>query len=194
MDFLEVLKKKKYLAIAGVVLMVLGTITPYFKIDIIIYKKSISLFGYWEGKVALLCTIAIALFAFKEEIKKNAPSLFNSGVGKVVENAKPIFILVPIVIAAFLAIHCSSVLDEVSKKVVKYGPGFYFLWLGIIVSAAHAIIYKGEEGTTIPQFNNQPQMNNNQNPYSTNGQVQYSNQQPTVPNTNDNNQNTNNQF
>ena len=84
---MEVIKNKKILALIGIIMLLLGTFLPYFTVSIFGYSQSISLWGYWEGKIVLALTLANALFIFKDWIEQYVPQLFNNNVGRLVEKA-----------------------------------------------------------------------------------------------------------
>ncbi len=136
---MDKLKNTKILGAIGLGLLLLGTFLPYIVIEIFGIKDSESLVGYWEGKVMLLVTFANLLFVFKDFIKKYVPQLFNSGMGRAIENAKPIFSLIPTGIALLLNIYLFTTLDS---SLFSFGIGFYMIVVGIIVMIAYAFIYK----------------------------------------------------
>lgn len=141
---MDKLKNTKILGGVGIIGMFLGTILPYFNISVLGYTKTISLWGYWEGKVIILLTLANLLFIFKDFIKKYIPQMFNSGLGRMIDNANAKLVIIPTVLAAIFAIYM-IVNINVDSTYIKYGVGFYVLWIGIIASLAHSFIYKGND-------------------------------------------------
>ncbi len=139
---MDKLKNTRILGGIGIIGMFLGTILPYFNISFLGYKKTISLLGYWEGKVIILLTFANILFIFKDFIKKYIPQMFNSGIGKMIDNANAKLVIVPTVLSALFAIYMIININ-VDSTYIKYGLGFYILWIGIVASLAHSFIYKG---------------------------------------------------
>jgi len=99
------------------------------------------LWGYWEGKVILTLTLANALFIFSDEIKKFAPQLFNSNMGKIIDKVNnPKFALIPTIIVTVFLIYLFVEIGDTSY--LKYGIGFFTVWLGVIALIGHSIFYK----------------------------------------------------
>lgn len=154
---MEVLKNKRILAIIGIIGLILGTMMPYYTISIFGYSTSISLWGYWEGKVIFVLTLACGLIIFKDIIEKYIPQLFNNAIGRIVEKVNnPKFALIPTILVAAYAVYLIVSLD-VSSDYIKYGIGFYILWIGIIALFGHAIFYKKQNTKTEPQVTNYSQ-------------------------------------
>ena len=143
---MEMVKTKRILAIIGIVGLFLGTIMPYYKFSFLGISKTIALWGYLEGKIMFILILALALFIFKDYIEKYVPQLFNNGVGKFVKKFdNPKFSLVPTAIVIILAIYVSTLVE--TSDYIKFGLGFYMLWLGAICMVGHAIFYKGENNS-----------------------------------------------
>ena len=104
-------------------------------------SKSISLFGYWEGKVILVLLLASLLFICKDYIEKFLPQLFDSGLGSKIKDANPKFVLIPTILMAVFAIWLFFSI-EIDMTYIKYGIGFWLLWIGIICLLVHSFIYK----------------------------------------------------
>lgn len=139
---MEVIKNKRILALIGIAGLILGCFLPYYTVSVFGYTQSISLWGYWEGKIVLVLTLANALFIFQDFIEKYVPQLFNNWVGNLVQKAKnPKFALIPTILVAVFAISLIIRLD-VDSEYIKYGLGFLVLWIGIIALIGHAIFYK----------------------------------------------------
>ena len=166
---MEVIKNKRILALVGIAGLILGCFLPYYTISLFGYTQSISLWGYWEGKIVLVLTLANALFIFQDFIEKYVPQLFNNWVGNLVQKAKnPKFALVPTILVAVFAISLIIRLD-VDSDYIKYGLGFWVLWIGIIALIGHAIFYKKQNVQSV-----QPQQTVNYQ------QVQQPMQQPQI--------------
>lgn len=139
---MEVIKNKRVLALVGIICLLVGTFLPYITFSFWGYSQSISLWGYWEGKIVLALTLANALFIFKDFIEKYVPQLFNNNIGRLVEKANnPKFSLVPTILIAGFAIYMLINID-VDSEYLKYGLGFWVLWIGVIALIGHAIFYK----------------------------------------------------
>ena len=145
-DILEKCKTTRILAAIGIIGLILGTIMPYVKYNIWGYKYSISLWGYWEGKIVMLLAIANLLFIFKDIVEKYAPFLFNNGLGrKIQELDNPKYSLVPTILIAIFTIYETANLGIESFK--YYNIGFYSLWIGVICLVAYAILHKKDDNT-----------------------------------------------
>ena len=150
MDFI---KNKRYLALAGLICLLLGTFLPIFVVSstIISYSVSISLIKYWEGKVILALIVLNAMFIFKDYIKKYVPKMFESDFGRRIDGANQKMSLIPTVLSALMAIYLTSTLSGVENySYVKYsyGIGFWLIWIGVVALIAHAILYTGGAKTT----------------------------------------------
>jgi len=142
---MEAIKNKRILAIIGIAGLIFGCILPYYNISFLGYSRSISLWNYWEGKVVLVLALANALFIFQDVIEKYIPQLFNNWVGNIVQKAKnPKFALVPTILVAVFAISLIVRLD-VDSEYIKFGLGFWTLWIGIVALIGHAIFYKKQD-------------------------------------------------
>lgn len=139
---MEKIVSKKILAIIGVACLVIGIFLPYFKIEFWIFSESISLWRYWEGKIILILAVLNLLFIFKDWIIQKVPQMFNNNLGKIIEKANNLKLsLIPtILVAAFLIYMFFKV--DVDFNLIKYGAGFWILWIGVIFLIAHAIFYK----------------------------------------------------
>lgn len=137
---MEKLKTTRILGVIGIAGLILGVILPYIKYEFLEYKYSLTLWGYWEGKIILILAIANLLFIFKDMVEKYVPSLFKTDIGKKVQNINnPKYSLVPTILSAIFAIYLTLKLDIAFKY---YNLGFYALWIGVICLVAYAIIHK----------------------------------------------------
>lgn len=177
---MEVIKNKKILALVGIVALIMSTFLPYVTIKVWGYSDSLSLWGYIEGKLILVLTLANALFIFKDWIEKYIPALFNNGIGRLVEKANnPKFSLIPTILAAALAIYLFTSLD-VDSEYLSYGLGFYLLWIGVIALVGHAIFYKGDKQTVQPTYTQSYEQQPMNQTYTQQPMNQNYTQQPTM--------------
>ena len=140
-NIIEKCKTTRILGAIGIVGLILGTIMPYVKYNIFGYKYSVSLWGYWEGKIILLLAIANLLFIFKDLAEKYVPFLFNSTLGQKIKNCEnPKFSLIPTILAAVFAVYVTSILGIESFK--YYNIGFYAMWIGTLSLVAYALLHK----------------------------------------------------
>lgn len=148
---MEVIKNKKILAIIGIACLLLGCFLPYYVVSLFGFKETIALWGYWEGKIIFVLTLANALFIFQDFIEKYIPRLFNNWVGNLVQKAKnPKFALIPTILVALFAISMIAEAD-LDSEYIKYGLGFWVLWIGIASLIGHAIFYKKQGVQSIEQ-------------------------------------------
>ena len=143
-NIMEKLKTTRILGAIGIVGLILGTIMPYVKINIFGYKYSVSLWGYWEGKVIMFLAIANLLFIFKDLVEKYIPALFNTRIGEKIKDLdNPKYSLIPTVLSAIFAIYLTSILDIENFK--YYNIGFYSIWIGTLSLVVYAILHKNDE-------------------------------------------------
>ena len=163
---MEKLKNTRILGAVGLACLFLGIILPYLTISIWGFSQSISLWGYWEGKVMMVLTFANLLFIFKDYIQKYVPQLFNSNLGRKIEMANPKMSLIPTVLVAAFTLYLTNSLN-IDSSYVKHGLGFWMLWGGVVCLILHAVLYKGKENAPVnntpvynPPINNVSPMNN----------------------------------
>lgn len=144
-NILDKVKNTRILAAIGIACMALGTMFAYVKVEFFGFSESLSLWGYWEGKIVMLLAIANLLLIFKDMVEKYVPSLFKTSLGKKLADVNnPKLSLIPTILAVVLAIYLHGQLD-IDSDYMSYGLGFYSLWLGAISLVAHAIVYKGNK-------------------------------------------------
>lgn len=170
---MEKLKNTRILGAIGLVCLFLGIILPYLTISIWGFSQSLSLWGYWEGKVMMVLTFANLLFIFKDYIQKYVPQLFNSNLGQKIEMANPKMSLIPTVLVALFTIYLTTSLN-IDSSYVKHGLGFWMLWSGVVCLILHALLYKSKGSAVV---NNTPMYDNTMN------NVNYMNNTNQVPNT-----------
>lgn len=143
-NILEKCKTTRILATIGIIGLILGTIMPYVQYNIFGYKYSISLWGYWEGKIVVILAIANLLFIFKDIVEKYIPALFNTELGKKIADLdNPKYSLVPTILATVFAIYLT--IDLGIERFKYYNIGFYSLWIGTICLVAYAILHKKDK-------------------------------------------------
>ena len=148
---MEIIKNKRILALVGIIGLILGCFLPYYTVSLFGYSESISLWGYWEGKIILILTLANALFIFQDFIEKYIPRLFNNWIGNLVQKSKnPKYALVPTILVAVFAFSLIIRLD-IDTDYVDHGLGFWVLWIGIISLIGHAIFYKKQGMQSVQQ-------------------------------------------
>lgn len=141
---IEKCKTTRILGAIGVAGLILGIIMPYVKYNIFGYKYSITLWGYWEGKVIMVLALANLLFIFKDLVEKYIPFLFDNGIGRKIRDCEnPKLSLIPTVLAAIFAIYVTSILGIESFK--YYNIGFYVMWIGTISLVGYAFLHKKDE-------------------------------------------------
>lgn len=178
---MDMLKKKNYLGIAAIVLMLLGVVLPYYKVEFLGISQGVSLIKSWEGWILILMAFYSALVVFKTFFEEKLPFVYNSAVtgamGKIkgLKGAKGLLIPAGICVLIMIYLHVSVRKSLAGPStfinlndIVKYGIGFYTEILGVICLAVHAFLYEGEDGTTTQpaptvDVNQQP-MNNMQQP------------------------------
>ena len=145
---MEIIRKKRVFALAGIILLVLGTWLPYYQFTLLGISTKVSAWGYWEGKIILVITLASALFIFKDFIKKYIPQLFQSKLGQMIEKAgNPKASLIPTVLIVAFLIYMYITINADMGSYFKNGLGFYVLWLGAICLVIHAFVYKPDSST-----------------------------------------------
>lgn len=145
-NIIEKCKTTRILGAIGIIGLVLGTIMPYVKYKLLGYSYSISLWRYWEGKIIMLLALANLLFIFKDIVAKYVPSLFNSAIGRKIEECNnPKFSLIPTVLCGIFTIYVTSILGIDSFK--YYSIGFYLMWIGTISLIAYAFLHKADSNS-----------------------------------------------
>lgn len=208
---METLKNKKYLGIAGAGMLFFSVFFSFAKWkDSATFFKNLKFDAFiksWGGWILLLMSIASIMIIFRKELEEKIPQIYKTSFGNTVKGwgekglyapigiSSLILLLVVINRSLFYTVKILGQTYSITKE-TTVGIGFWFALIGVALLIAHAVIYKGEEGTQTPQFNNPQQPVQPQQPVAptTNTFTQDAYQQPTVPNTNNDTQNTNNQF
>lgn len=138
---MDKLKNTRILGVIGIVGLILGIVLPYYTISFFGYTKSVSLWGYWEGKIMMILTIANLLFIFKDYVEKYVPQMFDYNIGRIIKDANPKFSIVPTILVVVFAIYLYTKID-IDTSYVKYGLGFWSLWGGIISLIVYTFLYK----------------------------------------------------
>ena len=145
-NIIEKCKTTRILGTIGIIGLVLGTILPYAQYNIFGYRYSVSLWGYWEGKVVMILAIANLLFIFKDIVEKYIPGLFNTKIGMIIRDCNnQKFSLIPTVLSVIFIIFLTVSLGIKSFK--YYSIGFYLVLLGIISLVAYAFLHKKDDET-----------------------------------------------
>ena len=134
-SFLEKIKTTKILAGVGTACMFLGTIIAYAKVTLLGYSANVYLYKHLEGIVIMIISIINFLFIFKEITQSHAPKLFETGLGKKLDQMYSSKLsLIPTGIAILMAIFLHMRLD--------FSLGFYTLYFGIICLVVYLIMHK----------------------------------------------------
>lgn len=143
-NIIEKIKTTRILATIGIIALIVGTIMPYVKYEIWTYKYSISLWSFWEGKVIMLLVLANVLFIFKDIVEKYVPFLFNSTIGrKVQECNNQKYSLIPTILVAAITLYLN--MGQGVELFEYYSIGFYSLWIGTISLVVYAFLHKNNE-------------------------------------------------
>lgn len=139
-NILDKIKNTRVLAAIGVICLFLGTIFTYVKFTVFGYSTTISLIGYWEGKIVMVLAVANLLLIFKDIVEKYVPQLFATNLGRKLENVNsPKASLIPTILSVVFVIYLHSTLS-IDSSYASYGLGFYLLWLGAICLVIYGIL------------------------------------------------------
>ncbi len=135
---LSVLKSTKILGIVGSILLIIGTLFPFYTVSFLGIKASVKLIENTAGKIMLIVGIISLAMIFIECIISKFPE------GKAtfllnLRNQK--LILIPAAIALILLIVSAN---QDTYGLGKLAFGFYLLLIGIIALVAYPFMYKGE--------------------------------------------------
>jgi hypothetical protein len=140
-NIIEKCKTTRILGAIGIIGLILGSIMPYVKYDFWGYSYSVTLVEFWQGKFIIILAIANLLFIFKDVVEKYIPALFNSEIGrKIQECDNQKYSLIPTVLSTIFAIYLTSTMGTSSFG--YYNIGFYAMWIGTISLVAYALIHK----------------------------------------------------
>ena len=140
---MDYIKNKRIIALVGLACLLLGVFLAYYKVSLFGFSQSVSLIQAWQGIIILILTIVIAFFIFKDYVKKVVPKLFKSSFGKKIESLNDKLVLVPIVLIIIILFTAGGDFGSV-KSLVSHGAGFYFSWLGVLLTIAHVFTYKND--------------------------------------------------
>lgn len=135
---LSVLKSTKILGIVGSILLIIGTLFPFYTVSFLGIKASVKLIENTTGKIMLIVGIISLAMIFIDFIISKIPE------GKAtfllnLRNQK--LILIPAAIALILLIVSAN---QDTYGLGKLAFGFYLLLIGIITLVAYPFMYKGE--------------------------------------------------
>lgn len=183
-------KLKNTRILVGIICLFLGTILPFIGSNSI--HLWISLYNYWEGKIALVLIVANTLFIFKDYVQKYAPQFFERDIGLWIKNANQKYVLIPVGITVLLELYLMKTVGIFSeyRGILDFGIGLYLSILGTGCLIAHCFVYKNPNENNINNTNgnysNNMNMNNNYN-----NQMMNNNQNNMVNNNMNNNFNNN---
>lgn len=135
---LSVLKSTKILGIVGSILLIIGTLFPFYTVSFLGIKASVKLIENTTGKIMLIVGIISLAMIFIDFIISKIPE------GKAtfllnLRNQK--LILIPAAIALILLIVSAN---QDTYGLGKLAFGFYLLLIGIIALVAYPFMYKGK--------------------------------------------------
>ena len=135
---LSVLKSTKILGIVGSILLIIGTLFPFYTVSFLGIQASVKLIENTTGKIMLIVGIISLAMIFIDFIISKIPE------GKAtfllnLRNQK--LILIPAAIALILLIVSAN---QDTYGLGKLAFGFYLLLIGIIALVAYPFMYKGE--------------------------------------------------
>lgn len=135
---LSVLKSTKILGIVGSILLIIGTLFPFYTVSFLGIKASVKLIENTAGKIMLIVGIISLAMIFIDFIISKIPE------GKAtfllnLRNQK--LILIPAAIALILLIVSAN---QDTYGLGKLAFGFYLLLIGIISLVAYPFMYKAK--------------------------------------------------
>jgi hypothetical protein len=139
---MEMLKKKRYLAIAGFAFVILGVFLPFFTVKFWGTTASAAMTEYWEGWVVFCLTLSAIGYVFKEELAKYVPSFDKLKYSNSKLVLAPVGGMVLFTVVLILRYFNSS---KIVREYIHFGVGFYFVIIGLVLVVAHAILYKPDE-------------------------------------------------
>ena len=145
---MNVLKEKKYLGMAGAILVIIGLFLPFITVSVSFLGVSNSQSTSWIGTggldaiLVLILSVVALLIIFSDKLADKVAFF-----GKL-KNQK--LTLIPTVLSALLLIlsitQASSAMGIVgSLGSTSFGIGFWLIIVGLVACVAYPFIYKGEE-------------------------------------------------
>ena len=135
---LSVLKNTKILGIVGSILLIIGTLFPFYTVSFLGIKASVKLIENTAGKIMLVVGIISLAMVFIDFIISKIPEGKATFLSKL-KNQK--LVLIPAAIALILLIVSAN---QDTYGLGKLAFGFYLLLIGIIALVAYPFMYKGE--------------------------------------------------
>lgn len=135
---LSVLKNTKILGIVGSILLIIGTLFPFYTVSFLGIKASVKLIENTAGKIMLVVGIVSLAMIFIDFIISKIPEGKATFLSKL-RNQK--LVLIPAAIALILLIVSAN---QDTYGLGKLAFGFYLLLIGIIALVAYPFMYKGE--------------------------------------------------
>ena len=135
---LSFLKNTKILGIVGSILLIIGTLFPFYTVSFLGIKASVKLIENTAGKIMLVVGIISLAMVFIDFIISKIPEGKATFLSKL-KNQK--LVLIPAAIALILLIVSAN---QDTYGLGKLVFGFYLLLIGIIALVAYPFMYKGE--------------------------------------------------
>lgn len=142
-DILEKIKTTKILGIIGLVITYIGLMVPFVNVEIF-GSDTVSAYmeTYDNGKGVMLLWLLTIVIMFSNVIAAGWPK--GEKFLSYLKNQK--LVLIPCIISAIVLIATTVCLaDDFDDFDYSLYPGYFLSWIGIIVTAAYAILYKGKD-------------------------------------------------
>ena len=144
---MNILKEKKYLGMAGAILVIIGLFLPFVTVSVSFLGVSNSQSTSWIGAggfdaiLVLIFSVITLLMIFADKLADKV-AFFEK-----LKNQK--LTLIPTVLSALLLIYsvtqASSAMGIVgSLGSVAFGFGFWLIVIGLVACVAYPFLYKGE--------------------------------------------------
>ena len=165
---LKLSKNTRFLAALGLACSFLCIFFTYVKYTVLGMAVKIKLIDFFEGKLLILLILLNLMFVFKDYVKKYLPKLFQNNLGKKIENINDQRLtLIPTILMVIFAFVVKGE-TKVEFLNIKYGLGFFLMWLGVISLVIYAFIYKNNNIKVLEKMINNTTPSNKANVNSVN--------------------------
>ena len=165
---LKLSKNTRFLAALGLACSFLCIFFTYVKYTVLGMAVKIKLIDFFEGKLMILLILLNLMFVFKDYVKKYLPKLFQNNLGKKIENINDQRLtLIPTILMVIFAFVVKGE-TKVEFLNIKYGLGFFLMWLGVISLVIYAFIYKNNNIKVLEKMINNTTPSNKANVNSVN--------------------------
>ena len=143
---MEKLKTTRILGLVGAILLIVGNFFSLASVSVLGLSRSFTYFE-GEGKIVVVLGILDLCFIYLDKIKNALGEKTPSFIDKFLPWSQKA-VLVPAIIVALMLIRFSTDSNiRDFNTYIRYGMGYFILWIGVIATAVYPFLYKDEDAS-----------------------------------------------